>query len=59
MHLKKLKKSTDWFRVTEVRSLEDPNAQVDRKELVISLDQYPVISALVLTPGTGSHFAGL
>jgi hypothetical protein len=41
MHLEKLKKSTEWFRVTEVRSLEDPSGQVARKELVVSLDQYP------------------
>lgn len=41
MQLEKLKKSTDWFRVSEVKSLDDPSGQVARKELVIALDQYP------------------
>jgi hypothetical protein len=41
MEIEKLKKPTDWFRVREMRSLDDPSARVSRKELLVSLDQYP------------------
>lgn len=41
MKFEKLKRSTDWFRVVEVKSLDDPSGQVARKELVVALDQYP------------------
>src|SRR5258708_27777385 len=41
MQLETLKNATDWFRVQSLRSLEDPGGQVDRKEFVVSLDQYP------------------
>ncbi len=41
MQLDKLKKCTDWFRVQELKDITDPSGQVARKELVVSLDQYP------------------
>jgi hypothetical protein len=41
MDLTKLKKCTDWFKVTEFRSIRDPSGQFLRKELVVALDQYP------------------
>jgi hypothetical protein len=41
LQLDKLKKSTDWFHVTEVKLLSDPTGQVDRKEMIVALDQYP------------------
>lgn len=41
MDLKKLKSCTDWFRVHTIKTLEDPTGQVERRELVVSLDQYP------------------
>lgn len=41
MKIEKLKKCTDWFRVRTLRNLEDPSDRIDRKELVVSLDQYP------------------
>ncbi len=37
----KLKTCTEWFRVHEFKDLADPTGQVARKEVVISLDQYP------------------
>jgi hypothetical protein len=37
----KLKMSTEWFRVHEMKTLADPTGQVDRREIVVSLDQYP------------------
>lgn len=36
-----LKRSTDWFRVHSMKDLSDPSDQVSRKEMVVSLDQYP------------------
>lgn len=36
-----LKKCTDWFGVREFKSLDDPTGRVARKEIVVSLDQYP------------------
>jgi len=36
-----LKNATDWFRVREYKDINDPSGQVSRKELVLSLDQYP------------------
>ncbi len=41
MQLDTLKKCTDWFRVHSLRDLEDPGSRVARKEIVVSLDQYP------------------
>ena len=41
MELETLKQCTDWFRVISFKDLADPTHQVERKELVISLDQYP------------------
>src|SRR6476620_7428373 len=41
MDLSLLKKSTDWFRVHSLRKIEDPGGKIDRRELVVSLDQYP------------------
>jgi hypothetical protein len=41
MQLEDLKKCTDWFRVEEYKDIRDPNNQVARKELLVSLDQYP------------------
>lgn len=41
MDLKKLKTCTDWFRVQTMKTLEDPTGQVERREVLISLDQYP------------------
>jgi hypothetical protein len=50
MQIEKLKKCTDWFRVVEVKSFDDPTGQVDRKELVVSLDQYPADFSLGPNP---------
>ena len=33
--------STDWFNVTEYRSLGDPSGQLERKELLVPLGSYP------------------
>ncbi|GAG40728.1 unnamed protein product, partial [marine sediment metagenome] len=41
MELVGLKKCTDWFRVVDFKSLTDPTGLVARKEVVVSLDQYP------------------
>ncbi len=41
MDLSLLKRPTDWFRVHSIRHLDDPSSQMDRKEMVVSLDQYP------------------
>jgi hypothetical protein len=41
MELESLKKCTDWFRVHELKDIVDPSGQVARKELVVSLEQYP------------------
>ncbi len=41
MQLETLRKCTDWFRVHSFRDLEDPGSRVSRKEIVVSLDQYP------------------
>lgn len=37
----KLKSCTDWFGVHNFKDLMDPTGQVARKEVIISLDQYP------------------
>jgi hypothetical protein len=36
-----LKNPTDWFRVHSFRNLEDPTGKIERREMVVSLDQYP------------------
>lgn len=41
MESNKLKLPTDWFRVHSLRKIDDPSGQIDRRELVVSLDQYP------------------
>jgi len=41
MELERLKKCTDWFKVIEFKNINDPSGQVARKEMVVSLDQYP------------------
>lgn len=41
MNVSKLKQSTDWFRVHSLRKLDDPSGRIDRREMVVSLDQYP------------------
>jgi AIPR protein len=41
VQLESLKTTTDWFRVREYKDITDPSGQVSRKELVLSLDQYP------------------
>lgn len=41
MDFANLKKCRDWFGVKEFKSLEDPTGRVARKELIVSLDQYP------------------
>lgn len=42
MNLATLKRPTDWFRVHSLRKIDDPSGQIDRRELVVALDQYPV-----------------
>jgi AIPR protein len=37
----KLKNCREWFKVAAMRSIDDPSGQVERKELVVALDQYP------------------
>lgn len=37
----KLKTCTEWFRVHDYKDLADPTGQVARKEVLVSLDQYP------------------
>jgi hypothetical protein len=41
MDVNKLKHPTDWFRVDSLRKIDDPTGQIDRRELVVALDQYP------------------
>lgn len=41
MNIENLKKSTDWFKVNSLRKIDDPSHQIDRREIVVSLDQYP------------------
>jgi hypothetical protein len=41
MDVSKLKRPTDWFRVECLRDIDDPSSQMSRKEVVVSLDQYP------------------
>ncbi len=41
MQLDTLKHCTDWFKVHSMKDVEDPSGQVARKEVVVSLDQYP------------------
>jgi hypothetical protein len=41
MELTQLRKPTDWFKVHAIRQIDDPTDQIDRKEIVVSLDQYP------------------
>lgn len=41
MQLDSLKNPTDWFRVHSFKNLEDPTGKIERREMVVSLDQYP------------------
>jgi hypothetical protein len=41
MQLDSMKHATDWFRVHSFKNLEDPTGKIERRELVVSLDQYP------------------
>ncbi len=41
MQLDSLKRPTDWFRVHSFKNLEDPTGKIERREMVVSLDQYP------------------
>jgi hypothetical protein len=41
MQTASLKNPTDWFRVHCFRNLEDPTSKIERREMVVSLDQYP------------------
>jgi hypothetical protein len=41
MQTASLKNPTDWFRVHCFRNLEDPTGKIERREMVVSLDQYP------------------
>jgi AIPR protein len=41
MNFDDLKRSTDWFQVHSLRQIADPSERIDRRELVVSLDQYP------------------
>src|SRR5271166_2974335 len=36
-----LKRPTDWFKVNSFRNLDDPSGKIGRREIVVSLDQYP------------------
>jgi len=42
MNIETLKHATDWFRVNSLKKLDDPSEKIDRRELVVSLDQYPI-----------------
>jgi hypothetical protein len=41
MQTNSLKNPADWFRVHCFRNLEDPTGQIERREMVVPLDQYP------------------
>jgi hypothetical protein len=41
MQVEQLKRPSDWFRVHCLRQLDDPTGKIDRKEMVVGLDQYP------------------
>jgi hypothetical protein len=41
MQTEALKKPTDWFKVSSFKNLEDPSGKIERREIVVSLDQYP------------------
>jgi hypothetical protein len=41
MEVSRLKNSIEWFRVHSLRKIEDPGGKIDRRELVVALDQYP------------------
>jgi len=41
MQTDSLKTPVDWFRVHCFRNLEDPAGKIERREMVVSLDQYP------------------
>ncbi len=41
MQLTELKRCTDWFRVHSFKNLDDPSGKIERREMVIPLDQYP------------------
>jgi len=41
MQVEALKKPTDWFKISSFKTLEDPSGKIERRELVVSLDQYP------------------
>src|SRR5690348_1413473 len=36
-----LKRPIDWFKVNSFRNLDDPSGKIGRREIVVSLDQYP------------------
>ena len=41
MQTASLKNPTDWFRVHCFKTLDDPTGKIERREMVVSLDQYP------------------
>ncbi len=41
MQLDALKRCTEWFRVHSFKNLEDPSGKMERREMVVSLEQYP------------------
>jgi len=41
MQTETLKRPTDWFKVNSFRNLDDPSGKIGRREIVVSLDQYP------------------
>jgi len=41
MQLENLKHCTEWFRVHSFKNLEDPSGKIERREVVVSLEQYP------------------
>lgn len=42
MNAQLLKHATDWFKIHSIRKIDDPSGRIDRRELVVSLDQYPM-----------------
>ena len=41
MQLESLKRTSDWFRVEDFKSLDDPSGNVARKEMIVPLNEYP------------------
>jgi hypothetical protein len=37
----KLKSRKNWFRVHSLRKIDDPSGRIDRREMVVALDQFP------------------